>query len=230
MISISLKAILESLPRVTLQQRDELPKISAIYYVVVNELVLYLGKAKSLKNRWIGLHHHRTLQLETFTYANIPVYIYWRECKESLLCDEEKKEIDFFKPPLNESPVLISGTIHPDDIGGLVPLDTIWKVKGRVVKKKRPVDWLFSNYDLLAKFLYDTNPELLREYRFFCNFYHKYGYVEKQRISTWQNRVFVEAYKFPLLKFIHISKDSRHTKLYVIPEIAKAYETYLCAR
>jgi predicted GIY-YIG superfamily endonuclease len=108
MISITFKIIQETFSSVILNQVDKLPEVSAIYYVVVNERVLYVGQAADLKSRW--QHHHRALQLTAFTYADIPVYVYWRECEKSALDVEEQRDIKDLNPPLNRSPILVVKT------------------------------------------------------------------------------------------------------------------------
>ncbi len=104
---MNLETIQQKLPHVSLTELYELPEVSAIYYVVANDTVLYVGQATNLKDRWRS--HHRTLQLMTFIYAGIPVDIYWRECERAVLSEEESKEIETFVPRLNRSPVLKKG-------------------------------------------------------------------------------------------------------------------------
>ena len=106
MTPTTFNTIQETLSYVPLNQVYKLPEISAVYYVIVNERVLYVGKATNLKSRWHG--HHRALQLTTFTYAGVTVYIYWRECEKLALDLEEKRDIEALKPPLNRSPILVA--------------------------------------------------------------------------------------------------------------------------
>jgi hypothetical protein len=49
--------------KVTLSQRAELPHNSGIYFVTdERDFLLYIGKAKSLRDRWAGKNHHRYKQ------------------------------------------------------------------------------------------------------------------------------------------------------------------------
>lgn len=49
--------------KVTLSQRAQLPNHSGIYFVTdERDFLLYIGKAKSLRDRWAGRNHHRYKQ------------------------------------------------------------------------------------------------------------------------------------------------------------------------
>lgn len=123
---MNLETLQQKLPHVSLTELYELPEVSAIYYVVVNETVLYVGQATNLKDRWRS--HHRTLQLMTFIYAGILVDIYWRECEKSALNEEESKDIETFTPRLNRSPVLKKGAKETEKETEEIP------AKRRIVK------------------------------------------------------------------------------------------------
>lgn len=56
-----------SLPLVTLEEREKLPKVCGIYFAISKAEILYIGKSVDLRYRW--RNHHRTYQLQT--YGNV---------------------------------------------------------------------------------------------------------------------------------------------------------------
>lgn len=92
---------LASLP---LADRGQLPSVSAIYFVLKDDQVLYIGETSNLYQRWLA--HHRWNQLQAKAEQ---VRIAWLECsKISLLSEIEKALIKHFQPSLNNSVVLQS--------------------------------------------------------------------------------------------------------------------------
>jgi hypothetical protein len=91
-----------SLPSLTLSDRLLLPRASGVYFVLCDEEVLYIGKARSLHLRWKGTAHHRLPQL-----IGVPgERIAWLSVDDAALCDEvERACIAHFAPPLNQAPV-----------------------------------------------------------------------------------------------------------------------------
>ncbi|MCT7992451.1 GIY-YIG nuclease family protein [Laspinema olomoucense] len=90
--------------QVTLRQRHQLPDNSGIYFIFGElEQLLYIGQAKSLKNRWTGSTHHRYKQFSrkgldkiVIRYILIPV---------SELNSVEQNYINTLKPVFNDSKV-----------------------------------------------------------------------------------------------------------------------------
>src|SRR5690242_16310932 len=62
---------LATLPFVLFKDRYRLPDTSAVYFVVNESQILYIGKARSLLRRWRT--HHRAMQMRG------GYYIYWQE-------------------------------------------------------------------------------------------------------------------------------------------------------
>lgn len=91
------------LPSLPLNERSRLPKCSAIYFVMQNENVLYIGKTINLAQRLTA--HNRYKQ---FTRLGSEICIAWLECNDiKLLGQIEEALITHFKPLLN-------GTNNPD--------------------------------------------------------------------------------------------------------------------
>lgn len=72
-----------SLPSVVLSDRDRLPQNSAIYFVLAEDEVVYVGKACNLVVRWHK--HHKLRQLESLE----DVRIAW------MICDDLSAEEQF---------------------------------------------------------------------------------------------------------------------------------------
>lgn len=96
---------IETLPRLPLSDRHQLPDIPAVYFAVSpTDEVLYVGRAVALRTRWRT--HHRLPQLLKFT----GVQIAWFEYKavttsptdrDIWLDNVEKNSIEQLDPPLN---------------------------------------------------------------------------------------------------------------------------------
>ena len=87
---------IDELPWVRLDRTGYLPNISAVYFAVSRNKVLYVGQSKNLKERW--QYHHKNDEL--LKYTN--VRIYWIEVGINYLYEEEGKYIGMFMPPLND--------------------------------------------------------------------------------------------------------------------------------
>ncbi|MEO0684746.1 MAG: GIY-YIG nuclease family protein [Cyanobacteria bacterium J06649_11] len=86
-----------TLPSIPLLERTQLPNCSAIYFVMQDECVLYIGRTINLAQRWEA--HHKWDQLVA---RGTPVKIAWLECRdESLLTQIETALIRQFAPELN---------------------------------------------------------------------------------------------------------------------------------
>lgn len=86
-----------SLPPMRLDQRLEFPDIPVVYFALLNDEILYIGKAKNLIQRW--RQHHRQAELEVFSEVKIA----WIEFSDpGLLRVVEKALIQYFKPKFNQ--------------------------------------------------------------------------------------------------------------------------------
>jgi Helix-turn-helix domain len=89
---------ISELPFLPFSQRKQLPKVSAIYFVLEGEKVIYIGKANKLYNRWLG--HHRAGQLSDCHH------LAWLEVRDRKLLPEiERALISYFHPLMNRAPV-----------------------------------------------------------------------------------------------------------------------------
>jgi hypothetical protein len=88
-----------TLPSLPLLDRLQLPKCSAIYFVMQDEQVLYIGQTVNLANRLAS--HQRWEQFKTLGES---LKVAWLECSEIHLLEEiETALISYFNPPLNGS-------------------------------------------------------------------------------------------------------------------------------
>ena len=87
-----------SLPSVELGQRDRLPRISAIYFTILNAEILYIGKSGNLHQRWKT--HHRINLLQTYGEVII-AWLALSEEEESSIDDLEMACIEHFNPVIN---------------------------------------------------------------------------------------------------------------------------------
>ncbi|MEH2029822.1 MAG: helix-turn-helix domain-containing protein [Nostoc sp.] len=90
---------LPDLPSLPLKNRQNLPSISCIYFVLENGWLVYIGRFKDLRFRWRQHHRYHDFQhLEN-------VKIAWLEISEpSLLHEIEMALIAWFEPYLNQTP------------------------------------------------------------------------------------------------------------------------------
>ena len=82
----------------------DLPKISGIYFVIHNEEVLYVGKAKNLRKRWNGSWwQHNTLARMWWLSKNtgIHCYIYWLELPFDQVAQAEREFTVLLEPVWN---------------------------------------------------------------------------------------------------------------------------------
>jgi excinuclease UvrABC nuclease subunit len=101
------------MPALSYIQRRELPSAPGIYYVGNHDCpVMYIGLAHNLKKR--HLNHHRQVEFNKIENA----VIYYRVLGQDVLAKIsslrevlmrlEKQSINYYKPPLNYTPVLRS--------------------------------------------------------------------------------------------------------------------------
>ncbi|MBD1836776.1 GIY-YIG nuclease family protein [Coleofasciculus sp. FACHB-501] len=222
------------LPSAPLQNKHQLPQISAIYFVVVNQKVLYIGEAKNLRERW--KEHHRWSQLQPFLLVDIPVDIYWEECEESSLKKLENQYIGECNPNLNETPtVRVSDRINQDE--GRVNIWEIWRRKARNLSKKQrkiqaPFMWFHNlkNYDEICKLLrilQDFEPKtaekLLEEVDKLDEAAKKFLNGELN-LRKYQMQAFYLSYNITReLQSAGLVSSFMPRKIYVHQEIAKIY-------
>jgi hypothetical protein len=96
------------LPSVPLLERRSLPGCSAIYFALLGERVLYIGRSVNLAQRWLS--HHRWNQLKRmYPTARIA----WIECSDSeLLPKLEAALIEQFSPELNNERIKGSAVVR----------------------------------------------------------------------------------------------------------------------
>lgn len=90
------------LPNAKLSDRQRLPECAGIYFVISRDLVLYVGLATNLRNRW--QNHHRLPQLQAVNKRN-EVYLFWLTCTQNQLNDLERQYIEHYCPVLNQTKV-----------------------------------------------------------------------------------------------------------------------------
>lgn len=92
----------ESLPSLPLGWRKAFPACPAIYFAILDDKILYIGRTKCLAKRWIG--HHREAELQKMGEVRIA----WVQVSDvRLLPAIEKAFIRFFKPTLNHQLVKV---------------------------------------------------------------------------------------------------------------------------
>ena len=86
------------LPKVSIKDTNQLPSISAVYFVVSQKgETLYVGQSVNIKHRWQGTHH-RHLDI---TKHEADVYVAWMEVDKDDLLATEQHFIETLNPPLN---------------------------------------------------------------------------------------------------------------------------------
>lgn len=99
--SVLVGMLKQSLLALPLEERNNLPTTPAVYLVYQEDKLLYIGKTKNLKSRWLG--HHRLIQ---FIEAGSGVYIAWFPCSEEQLGAMEDAFIELLDPELNGESLL----------------------------------------------------------------------------------------------------------------------------
>ena len=90
--------------KVSLRSKNLLPNYSGIYIVAEQtDFVLYVGKSKNIKERWIG--HHRHKQLIRRDRKDRRFYIYFNQCAVEKLDEEERYYINLLSPSLNTTKI-----------------------------------------------------------------------------------------------------------------------------
>ncbi|WP_072013899.1 GIY-YIG nuclease family protein [Myxosarcina sp. GI1] len=90
--------------KVLLRNKELLPDYSGIYIVAdETDFVLYVGKSKDIKSRWIG--HHRHKQLIRRDNKNRRFYIYFNYFVAEKLDEKERYYIELLEPSLNSTKI-----------------------------------------------------------------------------------------------------------------------------
>ena len=91
-----------NLPYLRLVDKQKLTEVSAIYFAVACDQVLYISQAVNLRSRW--LNHHRLPQLEAIN-RRCEVKLFWLNCLPIQLNELERLYIQYYCPTLNQSKV-----------------------------------------------------------------------------------------------------------------------------
>lgn len=106
MSTIALESLdIAALPSLPLSDRASLPKVSAVYFVLEERVVIYVGSTENLSKRWKA--HNKLKQLEARLGE---LRIAWLEVKAaSIVTAIENAMIKLFEPEFN-----ISGSNRPE--------------------------------------------------------------------------------------------------------------------
>lgn len=89
------------LPSVAFEHRQDLPAISAVYFVLdAPRTIVYIGEASDLQARWAGKTHHRAPQMRGGGYR-----IHWQAVAEEARKQVEKDAIAYFQPLWNRTEI-----------------------------------------------------------------------------------------------------------------------------
>lgn len=136
-----------SLPYVDFGNLNSLPETSAIYFVLADEVVLYVGKAVNLKLRW--RNHHRRAQLKKYQKVKISWFEY---IHLDSLVELENLLIRELKPKLN-------GT-YVDEAFVSKPKRMSWEERNLEIEKlSQQLLWI----DKLPRFLKIKNKCFVRK-------------------------------------------------------------------
>lgn len=110
MINIDMEGI-RSLPSVPSHHKNSLPKLSGLYFVVVqtpDPQLLYLGKASNFLQRW--RNHHRQPEISLIEKLGLITNIHWLELHvaDEALDQWEKQLIKDLCPTLNETSTMMA--------------------------------------------------------------------------------------------------------------------------
>lgn len=90
--------------KVLLRSKELLPEYSGVYIVTdQTDFVLYVGKSKNIKDRWIG--HHRHKQLIRRDRKDRRFYIYFNHFPIDKLDEKERYYINLLCPSLNSTKI-----------------------------------------------------------------------------------------------------------------------------
>lgn len=118
------------LPSVALGERDNLPDVGGIYFVIAGKSILYIGQSCNIHARWNG-SHHRINQIKS--YDNVIIsWISVIASKKQDLKSIEEACIEHFNPQLN-------GTITPSEFTSGCPLTVSFGKRMRQVRKQKGI-------------------------------------------------------------------------------------------
>lgn len=126
-----------TLPSLLLCERAALPDIPAIYFALAaDNVVLYIGKAQRLSERWKSTIHHRYAELAQMG----DIRLAWLSVDdEALLYGIEAACIDHFKPVLNRSPGP-KGSGRADTVKRtyILPVALLERLEAAAQRERRP--------------------------------------------------------------------------------------------
>lgn len=85
------------LPSTTVERLKELPATAGVYYITALWIVLYVGKAKNLRNRWRTDHH----RYQQFKLLHPFGRLHYRVLALNQIGSYEKSQIARFQPAWN---------------------------------------------------------------------------------------------------------------------------------
>ncbi len=85
------------LPSKSIEKLKELPQDAGVYYVTALWIVLYVGKAKNLRNRWKPAHH----RYQQFKLLHPFGRLHYQVLSINQITSYEKVEISKFRPAWN---------------------------------------------------------------------------------------------------------------------------------
>ncbi|BDA71713.1 hypothetical protein CAL7716_058790 [Calothrix sp. PCC 7716] len=130
---------IKDLPSVSIKLKKQLPIISAIYFVLSESEILYIGKSLNLNNRW-KTHHRR---FDFLRYENITIYWYQYTEIETLI-ELEAYLISKYSPKINNSKI-------DKDLGAEIRLesfldnDSIEVMKNIAASRKQSLSTFIEN-------------------------------------------------------------------------------------
>ena len=87
------------LPSKPVKKLKELPPDAGVYYITALWIVLYVGKAKNLRNRWKPAHH----RYQQFKLLHPFGRLHYKILTGTQIHDYEKSEIQRFRPAWNDT-------------------------------------------------------------------------------------------------------------------------------
>lgn len=92
-VDIAMSLDIDRLPSLPMAERRSLPAVVAVYFVTLNQRIVYIGATKNLRHRWV--QHGRGLE------AHHRLLIHWLVVDLSVLGSVERAMIHEFAPRLN---------------------------------------------------------------------------------------------------------------------------------
>ena len=138
---------MEIFSQTSLDDKHLLPERPGVYFVHIGNKVLYIGKARNLKRRWVN--HQKFPALDEMVGD---ITISYLVMSEDLLTDMERGFITMFDPPLNDITIPIkkpfkrSKKTHGELIAAMVDNLSQYEDKGHI----------FERHDIPRKYYYNA--------------------------------------------------------------------------